>query len=572
MSDDRNLPVLIWPNGRPMVRTELKKEVAGPTTTGVRQIWSGHPAQNLTPSRLTALLRAAEEGDATTYLELAEEMEEKDLHYLAVLKKRKEAIAQLPIEVIPADDSAEAKSDAELLEEWIDRDELQDELFDILDAIGKGWSATEIIWATDGGTWLPERLEWRDPRWFEWDRNSGRELLLKGEDGIPMPLGAAKFIVHRAQAKSGLPVRGGLARAAAWHYLFKNMAWKDWVSFLETFGMPLRLGRYDNGETEENKRILLSALAMLGSDAAAMYPKTMDVEFVDPKAGTAPGDLWKALIDTCDEYLSKVVLGQTNTTDAKSGGLGSGQANVHREVEETIERSDARRLSTSLNRDLVRPMIMLNHGERRKYPKIRIGRPDPVDVEAMGKAAQIFVPMGMKVSMKKMREASGLPAPEGDEEVLRSPSAGAPADDDPKRLPAPAAGAPDLRLVSGRGDRNGGKLPRNGEAALLEASLHAKSGGSGDADDADRDVIDAAAEEALSDWEELLDPVIAPIEEMLAGATSLQEFREMLVDSLEAGEADDALTAYFERGGIAAHLQGERDVQDEIAAAGGDPA
>jgi phage gp29-like protein len=47
------------------------------------------------------------------------------------------------------------------------RDELQDELFDMLDAIGKGVSFTEIVWDTSEGQWRPARLEWRDPRWFE---------------------------------------------------------------------------------------------------------------------------------------------------------------------------------------------------------------------------------------------------------------------------------------------------------------------------------------------------------------------------------------------------------------------
>ena len=71
-------------DGNPVDKTRLAEEVAAPTVTGVRQILSGHPAQNLTPQRLTALLLAAEEGDALAYLELAEEMEEKDLHYRSV--------------------------------------------------------------------------------------------------------------------------------------------------------------------------------------------------------------------------------------------------------------------------------------------------------------------------------------------------------------------------------------------------------------------------------------------------------------------------------------------------------
>lgn len=552
-------PPLVDVNGRLLKREQLAERVAGPSVAGVRSILTGHPAQGLTPGRLTSILRQAEQGNATAYLELAEEMEEKDLHYLAVLKKRKEAIAQLPIEVIPADDSAEAKADAELVEEFIDRDELQDEMVDMLDAIGKGWSVTEIVWEFGDSRWMPVKLERVDQRWMEFDQHDGETLYLRGNAGERLELAAFKYIIHQVKAKSGIPVRGGIARAAAWHYLFKNMAWKDWVSFLETFGMPLRLGRYDNGETEENKRILLNALAMLGSDAAAMFPKTMDVEFVDGKAGTAPNELWKALIDTCDEYLSKVVLGQTNTTDAKSGGLGSGQADVHREVEETIERSDARRLSTTLNRDLVVPIVMLNRGPRKKYPKIRIGRPDPVDVKAMTDAAEVLVPMGVKVSSRKMREAAGLPAPEtDDEEVLVAPQS-RPQNPAPEKTPVEArteGGAPTdpaARATPPLSDALRGRPARSnakGEAASLRDGTDA------------RDVVDLTADEALSDWAEIMEPLVSGIEAKLGAAASVEEARGLLIYALEDANTD-AITAMLERLGIAGRLQGELDVQSE---------
>lgn len=541
--------------GRPLKREQLTQRIAGPNVMGVRSIITGHPAQGLNPTRLSGILRQAEQGNAKAYLELAEEMEEKDLHYLAVMKKRKEAIAQLPIEVIPADDSAEAKKDAELVEQFIDRDELQDEMVDMLDAIGKGWSVTEIVWEMSDSQWMPLRLERVDQRWMEFDPDDGETLYLLGDAGERQELSAFKYIIHQVKAKSGIPVRGGLARAAAWHYMFKNYAWKDWVSFLETFGMPIRLGRYDNGETEENKRVLLNALASLGSDAAAMFPKTMEVEFVDGGKGTSPADLWKSLIDTCDEYLSKIVLGQTNTTDAKSGGLGSGQANVHREVEETIERSDARRLSTTLNRDLVKPIVMLNRGPRKKYPKIRIGRPDPVDVKAMTEAASVLVPMGVRVSAQKMREAAGLPAPESDDdEVLLAPQKSAAPESPVEPNGAADAGSTRKNRSPNLLDSFKSRSAANDERRV-SANLRDNAG--------EPDIIDVTADEALSDWVEIMEPLVSGIEAKLAAATSPEQARAMLVDALEDAE-DEAITAMLERIGIAGRLQGELDVQGEM--------
>jgi phage gp29-like protein len=401
-------PALVDHLGRPLRAEEMRVEVAGPTTTGVRSIVSGHPAQGLAPERLASLLRASEQGDATSYLELAEEMEEKDLHYLSVLGTRKRAISQLPIEVDAASDDPDDEADAQLIRDWLQRDTLEIELFDILDAIGKGFSVTEIVWDFTAKAWLPCRLKWRDPRWFEFDQVDGETLKLKGL-GFPEPLAGFKYITHVHPAKSGLPIRGGLARPVAWAYLFKNYAIKDWVTFLDAYGMPLRVGKYENGTTEDNIRLLMRALSMLGSDAAAAFPKSMDVEFVDRKGGET-GDLFERLATWADLQVSKAVLGQTSTADAVAGGLGSGQATTHNDVRGDIERADAKLLSATLNRDLVQPMIMLNRGQREAYPKIRIGRPEEEDVKAFLEGVDAALSMASRSAFRRSARRPGSPS------------------------------------------------------------------------------------------------------------------------------------------------------------------
>ena len=103
--------------GRPMApvpAAELLERQAVPSLGSIRQIQTGHPADGLSPVSLTALLRAAEMGDATAYLELAEQMEEKDLHYGAVLGVRKRAIRSLELHVEPGDESEAAGELAEI--------------------------------------------------------------------------------------------------------------------------------------------------------------------------------------------------------------------------------------------------------------------------------------------------------------------------------------------------------------------------------------------------------------------------------------------------------------------------
>ena len=422
------MAVLLDQWGNPVDLKALKEEKAAPSVTGVRSVMTGHPSAGLTPARLARLLREAESGDPIRYLELAEDMEEKDLHYLGVIGTRKRQVAQLDISVEAAGDDQAALDQQTFLEDWLDREGLEDELFDILDAVGKGFSVTEILWDTSAGQWLPSRLEWRDPRWFTFDRVDGTTLQLRDETGQPVDLSPFKFIDHRGKAKSGLPIRGGLARAAAWAYLFKNFDIKGWMGFAEVYGQPLRLGKYHNGATEEEREKLLQAVASIGRDAAAIIPESMMIEFVKSEV-RGSSDLYERLANYMDTQVSKAVLGQTTTTDAISGG--HSVSKEHNEVREDIERADCKQLAATLNRDLGRPIVDLNFGPQKAYPRIRIGRPEECDTKALTESVSKLVPLGLRVSQREMRDKLRLREPDGDEEILGGPAQGEPVGPEP---------------------------------------------------------------------------------------------------------------------------------------------
>src|SRR5690606_23428683 len=95
----------------------LDQEISAGGLTGIRQVWHPSVTTNLTPPRLASILSAAADGDARDYLTLAEEMEEKDLHYASVLSTRRLALAGLDIRVDSySDDQADVKLADEIRE------------------------------------------------------------------------------------------------------------------------------------------------------------------------------------------------------------------------------------------------------------------------------------------------------------------------------------------------------------------------------------------------------------------------------------------------------------------------
>ena len=221
------------------------RPVAGVVALGDRNDrYSTYPSNRLDPRKLAAIFREADEGDVFRQMELFEEMEGKDTHLYSQLQTRKLAVTGLDWEI--QEFSAEPVD--KKIKDWVEGQlkaltGFTDNLMDLLDAIGKGISFLEIEWGMKNGQTVIESMDYVHQKKFFWDGND--ELRVRTDDypsGIPLP--ENKFVIHRYKARSGHPSKAGVLRVCAWMYLFKNYDIKDWISFCEVYGMPLRLGTY----------------------------------------------------------------------------------------------------------------------------------------------------------------------------------------------------------------------------------------------------------------------------------------------------------------------------------------
>lgn len=520
--------------GRVILGRDLMEKIAEGRVGSLRNPYSGHPADGMTPQKLSNILRAAANGNPEAYFELAEDIEERDLHYAGVLATRKRSVSQLPITVKAASDAAEHQKHAAFLQSWIDDGILQAALFDMLDGVGKGFSVLENDWQYRNGYLLPREMAWRTQRWFKPDFTDGETILLNdGAAGTPLP--AHKFVVHRHKQKSGLTIRSGIARVACWAWMFKAFTVKDWAIFCQNFGQPIRIGKYGRGATEAEKDVLWRAVSGIAGDCAAIIPREMMIELVEVGSKGTSTDMYEKRADWLDRQISKVVLGQTATTDAIAGGHAVGKE--HRLVQEDIERADAACITTTVIKQIVPNIIAFNFGPQDLYPKLRVGRPDEVPLDIFASAFDKLAQHGLTAEESYLRDRMGIPAPKKGAILIGGRADATPGEQeiippDPKNRPQ--------RTVHSAFDH-------------LFKSRHAKA-----------------------NPEEIADALVAKLEDEAAGAMEgmIEEVRQAAMQASDlhdlAGRlatlqlSPDALAEAMARGMALAHLAGQAALIDDI--------
>lgn len=381
--------------------------------------YSEYPSNGLSPRRLAAIFREADEGDVLRQMELFEEMEEKDTHLFSQLQTRKLAVTGLDWEVQPFSEDERDVMVAEFVADQLHSlENFNDVLMDVLDAVGKGISISEIVWGLDRqGRNVVEDITWIHPKKLFWD-SLDDEIKIRTKDypqGIPIP--DNKFIIHKYKAKSGHPSRAGVLRVSSWMYLFKNYDLKDWVSFCEVFGMPLRLGKYDASASDADKTALMDAIIHLGTDAAGIVPGTTSIEFIDSKK-TSSVEIYEKLARYCDEQISKAILGQTLTSDAGSGSYA--QSKTHNEVRKDLTAADANALENTLRRDLIRPLVEFNFGVGTPIPALQFQTEDSDDLKEVSEIYKsLAVDMGLEIPKSHLYKKFGIPKPEEGEAVTQ---------------------------------------------------------------------------------------------------------------------------------------------------------
>ena len=142
---------------------------------------------------------------------------------------------------------------------------------------------------------------------------------------------------------------GLLAKAAPW-VIYKRNTTADWAQFSEVFGMPIQEYIYETDDEESRQRAINDA-SNAGSLAVFVHSKDTELQLREAGNKTGSADIYERLCERCNNELSKLILGNTLTTESSENGT-QALGTVHKKVEDKVAQSDRRYVLNVLNYDM----------------------------------------------------------------------------------------------------------------------------------------------------------------------------------------------------------------------------
>ncbi|HEY1048594.1 MAG TPA: DUF935 family protein [Prosthecobacter sp.] len=338
-------------------------------TTGVSLGESPAMAHTMTVDKVHSALRKAEAGDCEELFALYKEIRLGHAHLQTVMNQRKLAVMTKALTIVPEDpqspqDEAAAKACQVLVRTpgWSRtamNHLLNGHLYPlaVLEQVYQPAPAgSGLRYVPKGWHVVPYRLlDWTDGYLQIWDADAklGHRLATKQK---PDPL---RHIIHRGHLLEDIPDNwGGPLRAALFWWLFATQDRDWWVRFLDRFGAPFLVARYDTNDAK-SKGMLTQAFSLATRLFGLVVSKQTDIQ-VHAVATSSHGEAFKAFQEYAAAELSKLILGQSMTVTAQAGGLGGAQAEVQENTRGDIEAWDLTVLAETVRDQIIAPFLRIN--------------------------------------------------------------------------------------------------------------------------------------------------------------------------------------------------------------------
>lgn len=265
-------------------------------------------------------------------------------------------------------------------------------------AVLYGYSVAEVIYRNDGAragiaSVSDKPLEWfvplADGVGVRWKRAGGP---IDGE-----PVDPRKFLLTVRQGSARNPYGEALLSRVYWPWWFRMHGWQYWMRWLERYGTPMLLGK-----TAGNPQAMAENLAAALAGSALAVGIGDEVSAIQSGAGTGHFEGFDAVI--C-RRIQKMILGQTLTTDASTGGSYSA-AKVADGVRNDRRNADIRLVSRTVQR-LVDALWAFN-GHGGEPPKFVMADDTGLEAERAARDAILVEKVGVRLAPEYIAERYDL--------------------------------------------------------------------------------------------------------------------------------------------------------------------
>lgn len=434
------IPVKYAGDGSGWIDQKVLEENIFGTKIPESEEWRRYYGRAITPATIEQVIRLADFGYMRDLTDLEYETVFSDPHLASLLLKRFPALASCNYTVMPAKgpglDPKRADFAAELVRNCLASiPNLKQNIVRLSWGHFYGRACLEKKWSFQPGSssgalkWKIESLNWIHPRRLSF----GPERELRLVDGIYQmgyfqPVGfdlrsiAHKWLSFCPQLFNDYPEREGIGPKCLYFSYFKRFGVRERMILTELFGKPWRIVETEKdaiGIGPEALDRAQEAADKLGASNSAAFDAGMHLRVAQPINGA--GEVHKDVIAYSDDSLSKLVLGQTRTTDAKSGALGSSADATAANEQDLIIQSDGWNVSEALTEGLSKDIIELNMGaEWLAYaPQIVINTERPIPRAQQIDGTVKALGTGIKFKSVQVYERLGFDKPGDDDETIQ---------------------------------------------------------------------------------------------------------------------------------------------------------
>lgn len=308
-----------------------------------------NPLRGLNTQRAVTLL---DEGEGGAYADLMwtfRRLEKREPTLRGLKRLRIAAIGKLDWAIRTKDDSPAAMAQADALRAAYDGVKNLNKAIRFLAlAEFRGFAHLEKVYANDDPTQpvvelCPvEQWHWvRDGLYGDWQYNAGARNVLRGA-----PVDSAHFLIRE--------VEDPINEIALLLFVEKALSKKDWVGFIEVFGIPpifVTLPQNIPSGQEKEYQALAEAIV---ADLRGVLPNGADIKTVDAGKGASP---FKEHIAYVDEQLVLAGTSGKLTMLSAPTGIGSGASQAHDDVFDALAAAEAAEIAEVLQEGFDRPFL-----------------------------------------------------------------------------------------------------------------------------------------------------------------------------------------------------------------------